>query len=671
MKPANRYVIFRLALAFATGIALAWLVPSSTKVLETGILPTVIVLIIGFFRLRKTGFEWAANLIFLILGGLSLQASLLENGHYPLSTAICSDKDQLIKLEITAVRKPNSFYQVYVANVTRMDSSHVHGRVLLRTALTDSLQLIPGDQMLVYANMDQLDAPSNPGQWDMRSYWNIKQVFHQIKLNASQILTKYPREPNWNSRIYRFRKKLISDLKSSGLEEDQLGVTIAMLLGDRSGVDTELRQNFQKAGAMHLLAISGLHVGLIFLILKWISHPLGRIRGTRFVQILFILTGICGFACISGLSPSVVRASLLMIVYTLTQFYNRPVDSTQLLSMILLGLLIYRPLYLFDLGFQLSFLSVLSILWLAPPLINSVKTPWKMIKWIRGMVAVSIAAQLGVLPLSLYYFHQFSSVFWISSLLVIPAIGVVLVAGIVITVLAFYQHDIPWLIQGYNTFLGELLRLMEAVGTWGPWFEDVHFPLEYSLASAGIISALVFWIHSKNGIFRKLFFLSVLGTISLIAWKDLKNSKETFYVLHQWGETLVAEQQGDQLIWMHSDSLTTAEDNYAIRDLIRHNNTKLAKHKSYEYLTCWKRGKLLIVDSLGVYPAGIRSNWILLTQNAPIHLQRMIDSLRPTQIIADGSNWPALVERWNKTCLKNKIRFHYTGESGAYVVDLD
>ena len=183
--------------------------------------------------------------------------------------------------------------------------------------------------------------------------------------------------------------------------------------------------------------------------------------------------------------------------------------------------------------------------------------------------------------------------------------------------------------------------------------------------------SLTFWIYLKNSISRRVFLFFSLVLI-ITGWKDGHGeASNDFYLLHQTGNTLIALGRQNQLTWTAPDSSLRLSNNQALRDLKRIGRFKEVNKQPFSYMGNWGGHRLLIIDSLGVYTPGLKQDWVLLTHNPKINLQRLIDSVQPSFIMADGSNWTSIARLWAATCHKNKLRFHYTGESGALVLSMD
>ncbi len=222
------------------------------------------------------------------------------------------------------------------------------------------------------------------------------------------------------------RTLLLKRLQSSGLSDDQYAVVAAMALGDKSALTHELRETYSMTGASHILALSGLHLSIIYALLSMLV--VGR-RWQTISQVAIILS-IWAFVFLVGMSASVVRSAVMLTVYALLALGHRKKMSVNTLAFTAIVMLLVSPQALFDVGFQMSFMAVFSILLFVPlfyrPFSAEYLMTHRVVKWIWGMVTISIAAQIGVAPLIAYYFGRFSCYFLLTNFIVIPAATIIL-----------------------------------------------------------------------------------------------------------------------------------------------------------------------------------------------------------------------------------------------------
>lgn len=367
----------------------------------------------------------------------------------------------------------------YVYDITKKIASN--GKILtyIDTAFWEDYKR--NDVLLIHAVPEKIINQGNPGEFNVSAFWKNKGFEYQWFLSEGDF-TLIQSGKNDVGFFERIRSSFTQQL-SSNLEGDVFAVAMGVLLGDKNYMNLELKDAFSGAGAMHLLAVSGLHVGIFLVILQWLFQRFGTFL-PRWIRFAIIVGILWMYAGITGFSPSVNRAVTMFSFVALGTLIGRrynPLDGLFASAMLLL---IIHPNNLFDIGFQLSYLALMGIFLLSPILERSLYIKNKVLKFIWSGTSVALAAQLATFPITLYYFHQFPNYFLLTNLGlmiisgVLMAIGLSLVAlgsipyvGIlisglfmlVVTVLiAFIQwvSDLPFAItQGFRIDIWEVMLL--------------------------------------------------------------------------------------------------------------------------------------------------------------------------------------------------------------------
>lgn len=254
-------------------------------------------------------------------------------------------------------------------------------------------------------------------------------------------------------RCLQWRQQLLARYEAQGLEGEQYAVVAAMALGDKSALTKDVREVYAVTGASHALALSGLHLGIIYTLLSLLV--VGR-RWQMLSQLVCIL-GIWAFAFLVGLSTSVVRSAIMLTVYALLSLGHRDKMSLNTLAFTAILMLMVNPRSLFDIGFQMSFMAVGSILlWM--PVFRSVFSEvylmdHPVVKWVWSLLGVSLAAQLGVAPLIAYYFGRFSTYFLLTNFIVVPAATLILYLSLVVLLIPGLAYLLIYIVKSLNACL--------------------------------------------------------------------------------------------------------------------------------------------------------------------------------------------------------------------------
>ena len=293
-----------------------------------------------------------------------------------------------------------------------------------------------GDVFYFKGQVNQIEPPSNPYQFNYKSYLNKKGINHQIFLSLNQINIK-----NNKLSLYGIAQKtralFIRNLRKSGLQENELSIVSALLLGDKQSLSLEAKDSYGKAGAMHVLAVSGLHVGIILVILTFVFNFIfGKSKNTIIKTILTVLF-IWAFAFVTGLSISVMRSAVMFSFIAVGGVLKHKISIYNTIALSAFVILLINPLFVFDVGFQLSYLAVIGIIILHPKIDNLVYIKNNYLNHAWSITVVSIAAQIATLPISIYYFHQIPVYALLSNLFVIYLATLLLILGIVSILISF------------------------------------------------------------------------------------------------------------------------------------------------------------------------------------------------------------------------------------------
>ncbi|WP_422018968.1 ComEC/Rec2 family competence protein [Robiginitalea biformata] len=662
-----------LALGMCGGIVTARLFqPESLPDFATLLGTTLILLSIAWIlkhRWPPPAFPGLAVLAFYCFGGWVATGRMPEKqpGHYVHADW---ETPALWQIRLGEPLRPTAFYQRWEGSVVARDGKPCHGRILLQVPVSNTLaKWEPAATLLAYGKPEAVPPARNPHQFDFAAYLRTRGIHGRFRPDAgSRVLPANPRGAGSLGRtVARLRHRLIESLGAAGFHPEVAGLIRALILGDRSGLDQDLYGAYQRAGAVHLLAVSGLHVGLVAALCSWLLWPLRRLPGGRRPHFLLGLGMLWGYAALAGFGPSVVRASVMCSVVSYALLINRQADSLHFLALaalVMLGLI--EPLWLFQAGFQMSFLAVWAILSLYPWLYRSWPVKRGAGRKIGQLLCVSGAAQLGVLPLSLYYFHQFPALFWLSNLLLIPVMGVVLASGFLLLGLASYSPLPDWVAWGADRFFGLFNGVVRWVGgqegfliTEIPW-DGVQLAL--SLAA---LVALGTWARSRDlrWLKRTGALLLALQVYSVGAgWHS--GRQQEWLIPHRFGESALILRQGAQAR-IFSNNLKAWEG--FLSDFSTGERLRQVLGDSLCPQFQIGRLRLRVVDSTGRYQGtGAPPHIVLLTGSPAVRPGQLLDDLQPRQVIADGSNYRSTINRWEASCRKRGIPFHNTALHGAY-----
>ena len=580
-----------------------------------------------------------------------------------------TDNNQ-VTLKVRKVLKSGMYNDKFEADVIQVDTVKTRGTILLniyKDSFSNTLKV--GEILHTKAIFTALNPPLNPHQFDYKLYIAKQGIYQQLFLAKSDYKSVGFDGFSLIGFSANFRDKIKVALSKYHFQANELGVIKALLLGQRQDISKDLITDYSKAGAIHILAVSGLHVGIILLILSFIFKPVERFKNGKFIKSILIILILWMFAFIAGLSPSVVRAVTMFTFLAIGNAFQRKKVTEFSLIASMFFLLLVQPLFLFDVGFQLSYLAVFGIVWIQPKLYKIYAPTYQIENKIWQLITVSIAAQMGVLPLSLYYFHQFPGLFMLSNLIIIPCLGTILICGIVMIFMAL----LGVLPQFLASIYGFVISLMNSFVSWISQqeyflFKDISLSFLLMMASYIFIILGTSFLIKKSSIKAIYFLGSVLLFQSVFLFENYqKNIKKELIVFHKNRKSIVGIRNRDDVKIYHNIDTLEVKSLNLIKTYAIGENMKPVLIKGFLDVFNLKNKDVLVIDSLGVYQLKGLENPIVVLQNSPkINLERLIKSLNPSHIIADGSNYKSYVKRWKMSSKKLKIPFHYTGEKGAF-----
>lgn len=662
------FVPIKLTLLLILGILIGYFAPFDLKLSLIFLLSCTIILGYHFLNTRQGNLSFGIAAAFTVIAiGIFVSIYAQPKNHETHFSKLIKDQNPILKIKIREVLKPNTFSQNYIASVLSVDNTKSTGKLLINHQLDSTFKLLSvDDELFLNSRISSIKPPLNPNQFDYQKYMGYLGVYDQIRLTNTNYIKLVIAPRTIMGYAQEIRSNIIKKLQKEEFGEEQLGIIQALLLGERSNISENTYTNYINAGAVHILAVSGLHIGILLLLIQFLLRPLKSLPNGKTIILITTVLLLWGFAFIAGLSPSIIRACSMFTFVAYAVYLNRPTNNFNILALsMFFVLLIINPNLLFQVGFQMSYAAVFAIVWIYPLLQKFWFPKNKVVRYIWQLISVSIAAQLGVLPIGLFYFHQFPGLFFISNLLIVPALAIILGTGLFIIFLSLFDMVPNKLVWFYN----ELIGLMNTIVYWVAEQEDfilksISFDVLQLILGYLVIVTLVYGMTRLNfkSVITFLICLFTFQTYTIFEeYAALK--KIQVIIMHQTRNSVILSKNGNELNILSTDSSNAKRlvDNYAIAERINKIHYIPIKngYKAENF-------NLQIIDSSGIFIETESNTTYLLTQSPKINLERLINKNKPKKIIADGSNYSSYVERWKITCSKYKIPFHYTGEMGFY-----
>lgn len=522
------YPVFRLTVSLATGIFLSERLFSGG--LSVSFLFTALccfsLLAFGMYFIRKYRVRFLFGVVvcicFMLLGmlGYTIQIAQVRydwSDEEAVYTGVVEDIPQPGKKTVQAT------VRVQACRDTLSAQWKPVGRMVRLYWMPDSLQKAPeiGDRICFFARIKRPESALVLTSFDYGRYLEVQGISGTaVAFRGNWQILSVPARLSFRQKALLIREAIVERYRRWGLSEKVLAVVSALTVGDKSELTPELKATYSAAGVSHILALSGLHIGILAMILTGLLHPFRFVRGGQTGITVIVVCGLWGFAVLTGLSPSVVRAVTMYTLYIVASFLVEDrLSGGHALSLAAFLMLLYQPLYLFDVSFRLSFVAVLSIL-LFYPVFSTRRIKVKPVRYLWNAMAVSLAAQLGTLPLILYYFGAFPTYFLLANLVVVPLAVCILGSALSALCLEALWGMERWMVAVLETAVNSLNRMMEEVQALSAsQFTSIYFS-EMQMV-AGFLLLIAFYGCVRKNTFRRLaLFLLVLNLTGAVFLYD-------------------------------------------------------------------------------------------------------------------------------------------------------
>lgn len=682
MKLSN-YPLLKILLPYLLGIILAYYGQFPYKMCRLWVaLAFIFWLICGVLSLIKTyKWQWVKTLMLFIMfvfcGMMTVNFRFSSHLTEKETRMMTENESWMVRVEDFPVRRAKSV-KIKARVLRTGEGLALKEDVMLyvqQGAGADTIEY--GDVLLLNTRFSEIEPPKNPDAFDNQLYMKRKGIYYTGYVQQGFWLPadRAPAHP-LKALAHRIQQRLANMFAQSGMAGDELEIVKAILLGDDDTMEPELKASYAAAGVSHILCVSGMHVGVIFMILNFLLRPLDLFRGARSLKALLILLVIWLYAHITGLSPSVTRSSTMFTFVTIGQLIQRNTNVFHSLLASLWILLVINPLLLFELGFQLSYLAVGGIVLLQPLLAGIYECRTRMGSYFWGLVTVSVAAQISTFPISAHYFGQFPNYFLLSNMLVIMLSFVVMMTGILLLCVSF----VP-LVGGYVTVLLTWeIRIMNGIVTFveqlpGAVTRGIEVtPIQLLLLYMVIIIAYwsIRYRKKRVGLAALTCFALYAGTL---LWRKVELQRQVEMVVYAVPKTSALSFCHQQECVVFSDSIADVSDKrfqFAAGNHVRRQHAACVfvsvDTARYDCDYLCKRGPwirfngktcYLINRKEKVYPMSEPVPVdVLILQHNPVQLpDEVAQVLSFQEVIADETNTKFYIERWREWCKEHDIPF--------------
>lgn len=684
------FIILLLPFLAGIGLGLNW--PSASFV--TFLYAPLFLLTVAFVLLNI--FYKALNIYKIRwLGGLLVHALLFVLGWTVVTSYIeINNEDHfskrpadhlLVKVNNEPVSKNGIIRLTATVEQTVYKGIRTNSSGTLLITIKDSAagKLYYGDELLIPASYHSIDPPPNPAEFNYKKYLANQNIYYQVFLYPHQyyILNNNAGNPIVTYSL-RLRQRLVEKFKADMHDPEAIAVASTLILGYKADLSNDVLQAYSKTGTIHVLSVSGAHVAILFALLSFVLGFLNRFRYGRSIKAIIIITLIWYYALLTGFSPAVCRAAVMISMFIIGKTYSRHINTLNILAVAAFFLLLYDPLFITDVGFQLSYLAVFGLVILQPIVYNlfDIKNKWGDKLW--ALCSVSIAAQVITFPLSAFYFHQFPVYFLVSNLFIITPSAIIMYSGIAYLLLPqipFVSAALAFVLEKSILMMNKVLAVIE----YAPfasinkiWITTVEYLLLYAI----IISVFYFLYDQRKWLLKFCLGCTLLFTISISIkrWHHLQADGITFLNLRKHTGIVFKNQDHAVVVTdlhdsdkVYKYSIQPYLDSCQVSDVKVCNETadfKSAYLVKRAGLIQFKSSKVFIVNSQPDFPEKLRADYLYITGSPQTNLDDINEYFSYSFLILGNNNSPQSGKRFEDEADSAKVNFRSLRRNNRAIV---
>jgi len=364
-----QFPLARITIGFVTGILVAYYFKPDVAYVFLLLFISIFIFIVAYFVSKPNALNtiYFGLAVYFLAFTIGASTQIIHTESFQSTNYIHQDsifeKPHLVFVIIREKLRSSNYNDRYIVIANRIDANKRSGKILLnvrKDSLNHTFEI--GTHLQIQGSLYQSGPSKNPNQFDYGKYLESKQIYAQIYADGSQIKTGSVIEKDVWYYTARLRTKIIRNLEKSNFNKDELNVAIALILGQQQDISPEIIRDYQFAGAVHILSVSGLHIGFILLFVTFLLKPFPNTRQGSFIKLIIILLSLFSFGLIAGLAPSVLRSVTMFSFVAIGMYLRRSTNIFHTLMVSILLILLFQPSFLFDVGFQLSYVALFFIL---------------------------------------------------------------------------------------------------------------------------------------------------------------------------------------------------------------------------------------------------------------------------------------------------------------------
>lgn len=641
------YPIVPILIAYISGIVLEYYFSFSKSCMPIGGL-VVFLLIFCLYKklkLRKYLFEIFVYFISFSLGVFSKYNSNTKV-HALFFDQFLHNNKAVVKAEVVQVLKTTTSFNNYIIEVDQCNGHKSIGKILFHSKNS----LVEGQIIKMKIQPHAIEYLSLPYTFDYQQYLANQNVFYEnYTKNRSEV--KMLNQTTWRYYLFKIKRDIINKWNKYFPKSDEYSLLKALILGEKTVLSKELMFDYQHLGLLHIIAISGMHIALLYAIILFLLKPLYNKPNGRFYVFLIALSLLWIYAIITGFSASVVRAVVLFSLIEYGKLWKREnsVVNASLVSAFLL--LLFNPNYLWDVGFQLSYAAIFGILLFQKFGKKYTYSNNYGIRKVKELLWITTCAQMGVLPLSLYYFGQFPILFLIANLIIIPLSNIVLVVGIisipVIMFADFVAKPIAFLLYEFILLMN---NIVEFCSKFNLSLDGISFHPVLVIMGYGLVFCVYLLLKNKDWKTVKMtFFLILIFQLTYISIYFYNKSTSNWYFVAKNRNCLVLNKRNDSVCYQLKNNDVFVDK--AVLEIGRKLFSKNTNKTPFKNFHIVNKRRIIILDNQFQNPKNLKADWFILHSNPRVNLERLIKDNPNATFVISFYNPNYLKEKWEQTLI--------------------
>ncbi len=539
-----------------------------------------------------------------------------------------------------------------------------------------------GSQIIFKKPLQEIKNSGNPGGFDYKRYSLFHGITHQVFLKPGEFEILVEKKESWFKKfIYDSRRSVLDILRKNIPGDKESGLAEALLIGYKDDLDQKLVQSYTNTGVVHIIAISGMHIGLIYWLLVIVFKPLQKKRKLKWLIPIFIISGLWLFSFLTGAQPSILRSAIMFSCIAWGAFFSKKSSVYNTIAGSAFILLCINPYWRWDVGFQLSYAAVLSIIIFMRPIYNWFYIKNKALDLIWKMNAVTLAAQVLTVPLCVYHFHQFPNYFLLTNFVAVPLSSIILLSEIFLSIIA-------WLTP-IALLAGKLISgMISLMNSWIERIESLRFSLWESLQISItqvilftlFVAGISYWLVEKGKRGLAIGLVGLLGFIALRSYSFIQAGRQQKIIVYNVPQRRAVDFINGRNYFFVGDHDLEADDflqNFHLkpsRILFRISPSYRPGNflQNSNYIHFFNKNILLVDSSIHFLPTNNKPviDLLLISKNPRLYIAKLAIALKIKQVVFDGSVPSWKIKAWKKDCDSLHIPYHDVTAKGAFVMRL-